>query len=462
MKNILFRADSSSTIGTGHIMRDLVLAEQFNDANIIFAAQALKGNINHKIKEKNYIIEIINSNEVNEIVKLIKKYEINMVVIDHYGVDYTYEKNLKDKTGITLFVLDDTYEKHYCDILLNNNIYADEKKYKNLVPYDCEIRCGTKYTLLRKEFIEEKNNINAIRKQSKITILIAMGGTDHSNTSIDILKVLETFSNIKTIVVTTSKNKYLNSINEYVENNNINITLHVDTNQIARLICTADFVIVTPSVIMNEILYMGLPFIAIKTAENQNEMTEYLEKKNYFVLDKFDYYKLKSKIELMIGKSKIERVNFYDLSLNERKMVLTWRNNPSIKKWMLTQDDILFNDHIKFISSLKSRKDIVYFLVKKGTDAIGVIDFKNIGFKDKTVEFGIYSNPGLKGVGNLLMNSIIDYAFGDLKVDTLISKVLKENIPAIKLYIRYNFNEIEVKNINGKNIIYMELKNENC
>ena len=50
-KNILIRADSSSTIGTGHIMRDLVLAKQFPDAHIIFATQDLPGNINHKIQE---------------------------------------------------------------------------------------------------------------------------------------------------------------------------------------------------------------------------------------------------------------------------------------------------------------------------------------------------------------------------------------------------------------------------
>jgi len=50
MKNILFRADSSSTIGMGHIMRDLVLAEQYSDSNIIFVIQEPNGNINHKIR----------------------------------------------------------------------------------------------------------------------------------------------------------------------------------------------------------------------------------------------------------------------------------------------------------------------------------------------------------------------------------------------------------------------------
>ena len=39
--NILVRADSSSYIGTGHIMRDLVLAKQYLNENIIFATQDL-------------------------------------------------------------------------------------------------------------------------------------------------------------------------------------------------------------------------------------------------------------------------------------------------------------------------------------------------------------------------------------------------------------------------------------
>ena len=55
--NILIRADSSN-IGTGHIMRDLVLAKQYKNENIIFATQDLVGNINHKIIEAGYKIEL--------------------------------------------------------------------------------------------------------------------------------------------------------------------------------------------------------------------------------------------------------------------------------------------------------------------------------------------------------------------------------------------------------------------
>ena len=155
--NILVRADSSSYIGTGHIMRDLVLAKQYLNENIIFATQDLVGNINHKIIESGYKIELLKSNDFEELNDLIKRLNIDMIIIDNYDIDYNFEKKLKeDNSSLNFFVLDDTYEKHFCDILLNHNIYAYEKKYKNKVPKNCELRCRAKYTLLRDEFLEAK------------------------------------------------------------------------------------------------------------------------------------------------------------------------------------------------------------------------------------------------------------------------------------------------------------------
>ncbi len=293
-KNILIRADSSSTIGTGHIMRDLVLAEQFKDANIIFATQELKGNINYKIKEKDYSIEILNSNDIEELGSLIKELHIDIIVIDHYGIDHIFEKKLKvDDPTLKIMSLDDNYEEHYCDILLNHNIYADSSRYKNLVPEYCELRCGSGYTLLREEFIKEKQKAEPSSIQhSTSNIFIAMGGADHSNLNIQILKVLESFPNIHANVVTTTANQYLKELQAYIADKD-NVTLHINTDKMAKLMNEADLAIVTPSVTVNEIVYMEIPFVAIQTADNQGEMYKYLVKNNHSALEKFDAIELK-------------------------------------------------------------------------------------------------------------------------------------------------------------------------
>jgi len=286
-KTILIRANSSSTIGTGHIMRDLVLAEQYKKSNIVFVTQELDGNINERIVEAGYKVELVKSNDITEFIALVKKYNADLVVIDHYGIDYKYEKKLKEKTGVKILAFDDTYEKHHCDILLNHNISGDEKRYRGLVPRHCELRCGKKYTLLRDEFIKEKK-----RK----TIFIAMGGADHSNINITILKILEEFTDLKVNLVTTTANINLEELKKYTQEKEW-VKLHINSTKIAKLMKKSDFAIVTPSVTVNEILYMEIPFVAIKTAENQNDIYKYLVKNSYDVLEYLNKKRLKKVLD---------------------------------------------------------------------------------------------------------------------------------------------------------------------
>ena len=283
-------------------MRDLVLAQKYAEKgnHIIFATQNLEGNINHKIKEAGYEIHKLNSSDVEELDKLIKTLNIDLLVIDHYGIDAKQEKKLKIKNKkLKIMVLDDTYEKHYCDILLNHNISANKKRYKGLVPKNCELRCGKKYTLLRDEFIQEiykkKWKTKRYKKQNDTTtIFIAMGGADHSNINIDILKVIKKLKNnskIEVNLVTTTANKNLKNLEKYCKHKSW-IKLYINSNKIAKLMSQSNLAIVTPSVSVNEVYFMKLPFVAIKTAENQNDMYTYLKKTKFNILKKFNDKKI--------------------------------------------------------------------------------------------------------------------------------------------------------------------------
>lgn len=301
--NILLRTDSSSNIGTGHIMRDLVLAQHYakKGNNIIFATQELKDNISHKIQEANYQLKILKDESVSELNILIQEFKIDMIVIDHYSIDHKFEKKLKLKNPyLKILSFDDTYEKHHCDILLNHNISGDKKKYEGLVPEYCELRCGKKYTLLRDEFYKEKNK--TYKKTNKFIIFIAMGGADHSNINIDILKIIKkikNFNNTKINIVTTTANKNIKELEKYCKNKQW-IKLHINSSKIAKIMAKSDLALVTPSVTVNEVYFMKIPFIAIKTADNQMDMYKYLKKKKYLVLKKFDKTKLKKDINKMI------------------------------------------------------------------------------------------------------------------------------------------------------------------
>lgn len=152
----------------------------------------------------------------------------------------------------------------------------------------------------------------------------------------------------------------------------------------------------------------------------------------------------------------IKLINFIDLSLEEKKMILEWRNCPNIKKYMYTQDNISLENHLKFIENLKNSKNKLYFLVKKDDKFIGVIDFNNIK-KNESLEIGIYANPNLKGYGKILLETIINFSFNILKVKKIFAEVFFENEKAYNLYKHYNFIVVGEKFVNDKKVICMEL-----
>lgn len=155
----------------------------------------------------------------------------------------------------------------------------------------------------------------------------------------------------------------------------------------------------------------------------------------------------------------IKLINFVDLNIKEIKLVLSWRNHPTIKEWMYNNEIITFEEHLNYIENLENTTNKSYFLIKQNQSYIGVIDFIDIDRSQDSVKFGLYSNINVKGMGVLLLEIIKDYAFNHLKINTLIAEVLEENKKAIELYKKFHFLGIGTKIKHNKKILCLELKN---
>lgn len=128
-----------------------------------------------------------------------------------------------------------------------------------------------------------------------------------------------------------------------------------------------------------------------------------------------------------------ELINFTQLSSDEAEMILAWRNDERVAKFMKTKF-ISRESHFKFLQNLKDGGDKRYFLVKDGGYA-GVIDFTDI--TREGCEFGLYANPELKGVGKILMSAVLKYAFEVLDVKELRACAYKGNAAALRLYEKF-------------------------
>lgn len=152
----------------------------------------------------------------------------------------------------------------------------------------------------------------------------------------------------------------------------------------------------------------------------------------------------------------VRLLDFTTLDTQRLTTVLAWRNHSDIRRWMLSEDEISLENHLQFVESLKNRVDKRYFLVQREGEPIGVIDFTDI--TQNSAEIGIYANPQMRGVGEALMNALIEYGFSTLGVEILIASVFADNDRAKHLYEKFDFIETARKFYKGKEMIIMERK----
>ena len=281
-------------------MRCLVLAKQYETDDVTFVSQGLTGNANYKITESGYKLISLVDNSVEALIDIINYNTVDLLIIDQYDIDFQFEKNIKNATNVKILSFDDTYNPHYCDVLLNHNIYANCSQYEGLVPSFCELRCGAEYLLIRDEFKQIKSN-SSKNNRELFTIFLSMGGVDVDNINLKLLKLLINFESIRINLAITNSNKNIETLLNFSESYS-QINVYVEHQNIAQLMNNSDYAIITPSTIVYEAMFLNLPFIAIKTADNQIYLHRYLQNNNYYSFDNFDQKKIVSIINKNIGK----------------------------------------------------------------------------------------------------------------------------------------------------------------
>lgn len=298
---IIIRVDASRTLGTGHVMRCLVLAESFRErgADVEFICASLIGNLCGQIEKRGFKTYRINISEKYDVLaknhkelsadwisdaeqscKIIQKSEVkpDWLIIDHYGLGLDWEQTLRPKVKRILVIDDLANRQHDCDILVDQNLHANpDKRYDGLVPESTKIFIGPQFAQINTKFDEPAL---LRRRDGKLRqLLVYFGGADPGNQiikTLDALRLLKKMSFSTTILLGPIHPDPCSIKDAAYEIENINI---LDTTEnMALLISEADLAIGTCGIAAWERCLLGLPSIVVITAENQREDAEILDK----------------------------------------------------------------------------------------------------------------------------------------------------------------------------------------
>lgn len=292
-KIALFRAEASLEIGTGHVMRCMVLADLLT--NIGWECDFISS-------QKSYDL-ILNLGRFARIEpKKIWNNPIRheLLILDNYDLDESYENHFRQYAEKILVIDDLANRKHNCDYLLDQNLGTKIEDYKNLVNSDCKILAGTNYCLLRPEFSKLRQAALKKRSQTKIIkkILVNFGGSDANNHSEKALEEIERSDfRGKVEVVLGFKAPHFERIQNFAKNSKNKITIHAQADM-AQLIFEADMAIAAGGTSAWERCCLGLPTYIVKIADNQERIFRELgsaDDFNKFYLKLLDNYQAQVK-----------------------------------------------------------------------------------------------------------------------------------------------------------------------
>ncbi|WPC41017.1 UDP-2,4-diacetamido-2,4,6-trideoxy-beta-L-altropyranose hydrolase [Clostridium sp. JS66] len=263
---ICIRADGGSNIGMGHIIRTIVLAQEFkNRGNEVFYACKVDKTLSEKykagiekIKEEGF--EVIELNE-KSLKNDIRNINADCIITDSYDVDEEYFDIVKESFKVSGCLDDENICKYFnVDFLINQNPYAETLNYK--VNSCTKMLLGTKYAILRDEFRNvKKKNINKYIRD----IMITVGGSDNNNLSEKIIKSFKNLKECNIHLVVGSGFKYKDELKKY-ESNNIKLYENVI---MSKLMKRCDVAVSSCGSTLYELAACGTPTIGIVVADNQ-------------------------------------------------------------------------------------------------------------------------------------------------------------------------------------------------
>ncbi len=270
---IFFRADASATIGYGHFIRTLALADMLKeDFDCTFFTSSPSA---YQIDEISKVCRYIALNEetkFEDFINLIDGGEI--VVLDNYFFTTDYQRTIKAK-GCKLVCVDDLHDRHFVSDLVLNPALLSTSDYD--VESYTKLCLGLEYALLRKPFIKQDKDVERVYGRW----LLAFGGSDFDNMTEKYLSFLQGDSRVKEVtVIVGDAYKYYDNLKNYTK---ASIYKNLTAEKMSIMMRQAEYAVLPSSTISIEALASGCKVANGYFVDNQIETSIMYKQEGYCV-----------------------------------------------------------------------------------------------------------------------------------------------------------------------------------
>ena len=278
---IAFRCDASMQLGSGHVMRCLVLARALavQGAVCTFLCSDLAGHLGAYIREQGFDRVLMNLPDVHEDARqshdaLAAMGGVDWLVVDHYALDAAWESGMRHVCQ-RIMVIDDLADRqHDADLLLDQNLGREAHDYAGLLSAAAICLTGSHYALLRPEFavLREQQDSRSV-PPATLRLLLSLGGSDPDNVTGKIIALLAgawpADRPLELDVVAGLQYPWLEALRIQTATLPFMVRLHQATPHMAELMMHSDMAIGAAGGTAWERCCLGLPSLLVVLADNQ-------------------------------------------------------------------------------------------------------------------------------------------------------------------------------------------------
>jgi UDP-2,4-diacetamido-2,4,6-trideoxy-beta-L-altropyranose hydrolase len=287
---VAIRADGSSFIGMGHVMRMLALAQALQRIGheVIFLSRFEPGM--SRIRQQGFAVrEVVGglsdgankdyepAADTDAVCRILATEQFDCLVTDSYRVDAAFFQQVRPFVAASFYVDDLNRFPVAVDAVVNGNINAVELGYDNW-PAASQCWLGCRYNLLRQEFAEIPERLTAVTVSN---LLIVAGGGDAGQLLVFLIHSLLELAVAKQIslqIVAPTHSVADQELTALVGSYSEHVKLHRGVTEMAQLMRQCDLAISAGGSTLYELCATGVPRLAIVLADNQRGVVSAMER----------------------------------------------------------------------------------------------------------------------------------------------------------------------------------------
>lgn len=299
--SVAIRADASRVIGSGHVARCLTLANRLRSmgAEVLFICRAHDGHMLPSIAANGFDYEELPQSGGDQQgyagwvgtdiatdwqqteVAILRHFggPIDWVIVDHYGLDASWEKASRSVARHVLAIDDLADRPHDCDVILDQNaVHAAVSRYEGLVPTKALRLLGPRFALLHRDF-QGLQPLAGVRPVPPRSYLVYFGAGESSGrlALISVRAILGSADDGVTItVVLSNQDRHHGALRDFARHHR-NIEVVDRLPSLAQAMLSADFAVGAAGATSWERVCLRLPSLVVVVADNQEFVADQLE-----------------------------------------------------------------------------------------------------------------------------------------------------------------------------------------